>query len=158
MCTISTSFLFFFFRLKASEVEEKNKGKELEDTQVYVYLCLPEKCCWSHSFIKLLTEWNNFWFCVCLHLQLQLQQVSEHANTSLHQVQELEVSSGFIETLLRSNKVPEYKFDHWALLGERGIRNIFCFSIASKYFCNNVCATFPHLVGLQNKREQIFEL
>lgn len=29
---------------------------------------------------------------VCLFMQLQLQQVSEHANTSLHQVQELEVS------------------------------------------------------------------
>ena len=30
------------------------------------------------------------WF--VLFIQLQLQQVSEHANTSLHQVQELEVS------------------------------------------------------------------
>ena len=26
--------ILFFFRLKASETEEKNKGKELEDTQV----------------------------------------------------------------------------------------------------------------------------
>lgn len=37
-------------------------------------------------------RFSNIYVLVCLFMQLQLQQVSEHANTSLHQVQELEVS------------------------------------------------------------------
>lgn len=37
-------------------------------------------------------RFSNIYVLVSLFMQLQLQQVSEHANTSLHQVQELEVS------------------------------------------------------------------